>query len=284
MNAAAEERVRLEGQLRRALENNEFELHYQACKDLRTGHITSVEALLRWRHPEQGLLYPQAFLTMAEETGLIVSIGEWVLRTAAKQAVSWGRWQDDPPLVAINLSHIQLRHREQLIETVLEVLGETGLKPNRLGFEISERTLMENEQEITESLVELGQKGVQVLIDDFGTGYSSLKKLRTLPIKTLKIDRSFVKELGDDQHDASIAETIIGMACSLQLQVVADGVETEEQLDLLQQRGCDAAQGFLIHRPEPAAALEKSLSTHTSDCSRSGFPQSPGAVGTVING
>jgi diguanylate cyclase (GGDEF)-like protein/PAS domain S-box-containing protein len=284
MNAAAEERVRLEGQLRRALENNEFELQYQACKDLHTGHITSVEALLRWRHPEQGLLYPDEFLTLAEETGLIVPIGDWVLRTAAKQAVAWGRCQDDPPLVAVNLSPIQLRHREQLIETVLEVLEETGLEPNRLGFEVSERTLMENEQEITESLVELGRKGVQVLIDDFGTGYSSLKKLRTLPVKTLKIDRSFVRELGNDQNDTSIAETIIGMACSLQLQVVAEGVETEEQLGLLRQRGCHAAQGFLIHRPESAAALEKRLSASTSDRSRSGFPQSPGSVGAVING
>ncbi len=283
MNAAAEERVRLESDLRRALANGEFELHYQACKDLHSGCITSMEALLRWRHPEQGLLHPEQFLALAEETGLIVPIGDWALRTAAQQAAAWGAFTDTPPLVAVNLSHVQLRHREQLMETVLEVLEETGLEPNRLGFEISETVLMENEAEIAGTLEELSRKGLQVLIDDFGTGYSSLAKLRVLPVSALKIDRSFVRELGDDPNETSIAETIIGMACSLQLQVVAEGVETEKQLALLQQRGCNAAQGYLIHQPESGAALEKRLAEQAPDPLQAKFSRSLG-MNAATNG
>lgn len=248
MNAKAVEHLIMESSLRHALERDEFVLHYQPQIDLHSREITGVEVLLRWNHPELGLLYPNQFLSLAEDTGLIVSIGEWVLNTACAQAAQWQ--QNKLPLmrIAVNLSASQFRVNS-LVETVAQALENSGLDACSLELEITEGFLMHDVEPAIEKLRELGRLGVQLAIDDFGTGYSSLSYLKQLPLRTLKIDQSFVRDISSDPDDAAIVEAVIALGQTLQLRVMAEGVETEEQINFLRTRGCDQAQGNLISPP-----------------------------------
>jgi EAL domain-containing protein (putative c-di-GMP-specific phosphodiesterase class I) len=253
MNKLVTERVSLESSLRRALERNEFILHYQPKLDLRTGAIVGVEALVRWQHPEMGLLQPDRFIPLAEETGLIVQIGEWVLRTACAQARAWQDAALPPVTMSVNLSARQFRH-EALFKSVARILSETGLRPDHLEIEITESMVMHNADAAISILKGLRELGVHLSVDDFGTGYSSLAYLKNLPIEILKIDRSFVKDINgasSKKDGGEIAQAIISLGHSLKLKVIAEGVEEESQLDFLKANRCDEAQGFLFAKPMP---------------------------------
>ena len=253
LNTRAQQRLSLEAGLRHALERNEFELHYQPKIDVISGKVLGVEALIRWNHPDRGLIPPIAFIPILEETGLIVCVGEWVLRRACKQIATWQN-QGIPQLrLAVNLSPRQFR-QDRLTEIVAEILADTGITPRQLELEVTESLLMDNTELSISTLSGLREMGVKVAVDDFGTGYSSLNYLRRFPIDILKIDKSFVCELTSNVDDAAIAAAIIALAHSLRLTVIAEGVETEAQLNHLRRQGCDQAQGFFISRPLPAEA------------------------------
>ena len=261
MTARAEKRMTMETGLRHALEREEFLLHYQPRLDLKTGKIAGLEALLRWRHPEKGLISPAEFIPVAEESGLIVPIGTWVLRTACMQARAWQE-QGLPNLVmAVNLSPRQFR-QGQLAQQVAAVLEETGLSSNCLELEITESLLIDGaDKSVLATLEALKTLGITLAIDDFGTGYSSLSYLKRFPIDTIKIDQSFVRDITSDPDDAALVRAIIAIARSLRLNVIAEGVETEEQLDYLRRHDCDHMQGYFFSRPLPAnecAALIRS--------------------------
>ncbi len=258
MNVKAMERLLLESSLHHALERNEFLLHYQPQVDLRSGEITGMEVLVRWQHPELGLVYPDRFIPVAEDSGLIISLGEWVLRTACAQNKAWQRAGLKPISVAVNLSARQFR-QPNLVEVVAGILGETGLDPVHLDLEVTEGLVMQNVEATIATLGRLKAMGVKLSIDDFGTGYSSLSYLKRFPIHTLKIDQSFVRDITTDPSDAAIAKTIISMAHELGLMVIAEGVETEEQKSFLCLRHCDEMQGYLFSRPVPAAEFENLL-------------------------
>ena len=267
------ERLTLENSLRRALERDELRLYYQPKVDLASGDVIGLEALLRWAHPVRGMIPPDQFVPLAEETGLIIPIGEWVLRTACLQIKAWqGEGILDLP-VAVNLSARQFRQFSagggteggqssgeaarvhDLVETIERVLGETGVDPSCLELEITESILMQNLSTAANILQALSAKGMRIFIDDFGTGYSSLSYLKRLPIDTIKIDKSFVGDITTDPDDAAIVTAIIAMAHSLRLKVVAEGVETQEQFDFLLERGCDAMQGYFYSKPLPAEEI-----------------------------
>ena len=258
MNARAFERLSLESSLRHALEREEFRVHYQPRIDVSTGALLSFEALVRWQHPELGLVAPGQFIPMAEETGLIVPIGEWVLRTACAQNRAWQKHGLGPVTVSVNLSGAQFR-RPDLFDTVVRVLGETGLDPRWLELELTESLLMQNAEAVVGTLKRFRDTGIHLSIDDFGTGYSSLAYLKRFPIDALKIDRSFICEVTTNADDAALATSIILMGRSLKLKVVAEGVETESQHSFLRIMQCDEAQGFLYSRPVPAAEAETFL-------------------------
>jgi diguanylate cyclase (GGDEF)-like protein/PAS domain S-box-containing protein len=250
MNASAIERLQLESELRRALSKNELEIHYQPVLDLATGRVYGLEALLRWRHPEKGLLGPSDFISLAEVTGLAVPMSSWILRTACAQARAWHATH--PRLiVAVNLSARQFQQPD-LVDTVKSALEDTGLPARSLDLEITETNAMQNAEATVATLRELKALGVRVSIDDFGIGYSSLSYLKRLPIDTLKIDQSFVRDITTDPDDAAIATAVIALAHTLKLRVVAEGVETEEQLAFLTARSCDRMQGYLFSHPLPA--------------------------------
>jgi len=248
MNGRAVERLTLENSLRGALEREEFFLEYQPQVDLATGKIIGAEALLRWRHPELGLVPPNKFIPIAENSGLIIPIGEWVLRTACAQA---RQWQDEglPALpVAVNVSAVQFR-QDRFLQVITNVLDETGLPPQYLELELTEGLLLSNSDVMLSMLQELKEIGVKLSIDDFGTGYSSLSYLQNFPVYKLKIDRSFVQAMTVSQDDAVITSTIINMGRSLNLTVIAEGVETEGQMSFLRAHGCDEIQGYYFSRP-----------------------------------
>ncbi len=250
MNALAIERFAMEGALRRAMEREEFTLHYQPQVDIKSGRVIGVEALLRWNHPERGLVPPNEFIPLLEENNLIIPVGEWVLRTACAQSRAW---QDAglPPLrMAVNLSARQFR-QDNLVEMIDGILQETGISPKLLELELTEGLLMENTNETSLVLAQLKSRGVQVAIDDFGTGYSSLSYLKRFPIDRLKIDRSFVRDIITDSNDAAIAVAVISLGRSLGLSVIAEGVETPDQLEFLGVQKCDEYQGFHFSRPVP---------------------------------
>ncbi len=251
LNKRAHARLSMENQIRHALENNEFTIHYQPMVDLRTGKIVAAEALLRWTNAELGSVGPDVFIPLAEEIGLIGSIGEWVLQTASRQFGAWERENISLPRISINVSSRQFRDCG-LMGAVLEAVGEIGAKPENLELEITENLLMADTVEIAETLSTLQDMGVRLSIDDFGTGYSSLSYLRRFPIDILKIDKSFVQDATVDDGDAKLIEAIINMARSLNLEVVAEGVETDEQMEFLRARGCDFAQGYYFSKPVPA--------------------------------
>ncbi|RJQ23271.1 MAG: EAL domain-containing protein [Nitrospiraceae bacterium] len=251
MNIRALERLKLTNRLRHAIEAGELVLHYQPQVSLDTGQILCAEALVRWRHPEMGLLHPMQFIPLAEEAGLIVNIDEWVLRTTCAQSVQWQKDGRSPVCIMVNLSSRYFQ-RADIAETVSAILKETGLDPGYLGIEITERTVMQEIELAVPYLNKLTDAGVRFCIDDFGIGYSSLNYLKKLPIQMLKIDKSFVLGLSADPDYKSIINAVINLAHSLNLKVIAEGVETEEQLAFLQIIRCDEAQGYHFSRPLPA--------------------------------
>jgi diguanylate cyclase (GGDEF)-like protein len=242
------ERLALETSLRRGLERNEFFLHYQAKLDLNTQKITGVEALIRWQHPDLGIVPPVQFIPLAEETGLIVPIGKWVLNTACAQNVAWQREGLPPLSMAVNLSARQFAD-EDLVRDVAEALQSTGMKPELLELELTESMVIQNAERAGRVLAELKKMGLRLAIDDFGVGYSSLTHLKRFPIDTLKVDRSFIRDLPQDAEDKAITEAIIAMGKSLNLKVVAEGVETLEQQTFLHDHNCDEMQGFYFSKP-----------------------------------
>jgi diguanylate cyclase (GGDEF)-like protein/PAS domain S-box-containing protein len=256
MNEDAMERVRIEGALRNALERDEFVLHYQPQVDLASGEIVGMEALLRWQHPEMGMVAPSRFIGVAEETGLIVQIGAWVMRAACQQNQTWQDEGLGKLRVAVNLSARQFG-AANLIADIRRVLAETGLAPACLEIELTESLFMSDVTLAVELLHGMKALGVNLSIDDFGTGYSSLSYLSRFPIDVLKIDRSFVAEITRDSNDAAIVASIIALAHNLKLAVIAEGVETEEQLDYLRRHGCDEMQGYYFSRPLPAHEFEQ---------------------------
>lgn len=258
MNERALERLRLEGDLRMALEHRQFELHYQPQVDLHNGRIVGMEALIRWQHPLFGMVPPGKFIGLAEETGLIVPIGAWVIRTACKQLKSWQAAGYGDLRVAVNLSARQFAQQD-LVESIAAVLKECELTADSLEIELTESLVMTDIERAIRILRDLAALGVQVSIDDFGTGYSSLSYLKRLPLDVMKIDQSFVRDISVDPDDAAIVSTIISLAHSLRLHVIAEGVETAEQLQYLRQHNCDAIQGYYFSRPVPADQFEKLL-------------------------
>jgi diguanylate cyclase (GGDEF)-like protein/PAS domain S-box-containing protein len=255
MNASALERLALESRLRRAVARQELKVHYQPIVDLATGRVRGVEALARWHHPDLGSVSPADFIPLAEITGTIVPLGDFVLREACRQARAWRDGGREDLSVAVNLSARQLQQPD-LVAKVAEALREAGLPPHLLELEITETGAMQNPESIAGTLRELRKQGVRISIDDFGIGYSSLSHLRRLPIDTLKIDQSFVRDITTDPDDAAIATTVIAMAHALKLRVVAEGVETQDQLAFLRGHGCDRVQGFLLAPPCAAGECE----------------------------
>jgi diguanylate cyclase (GGDEF)-like protein/PAS domain S-box-containing protein len=255
MQALVSERAALEVDLREAMRLQQFMLYYQP-QVIGDGRITGAEALLRWQHPQRGLVSPADFIPLAEESGLILPLGHWVLETACTQLALWAGWPEMAHLtVAVNVSTRQFRHPD-FVDQVLAVLGKTGANPHRLKLELTESLLVENVQEVIAKMVALKSRGVGFSLDDFGTGYSSLSYLKRLPLDQLKIDQSFVSDVLTDPNDAAIAKTIIALAQSLGLGVIAEGVETEGQRNFLADHGCDAYQGYLFSRPLPLEAFQ----------------------------
>jgi diguanylate cyclase (GGDEF)-like protein len=250
MNALAIERFAMEGALRRAIEREEFVLHYQPQVDIKSGRVIGVEALLRWNHPERGLVAPNEFIPLLEGNNLILPVGEWVLRTACAQSRAWLDAGLPPLRMAVNLSARQFR-QDNLVELIDSILRETGISPQQLELELTEGLLMENTSKTSAILGQLKSRGVLVAIDDFGTGYSSLSYLKRFPIDRLKIDRSFVRDIITDSNDAAIAVAVISLGRSLGLSVIAEGVESEEQLEFLGVQKCDEYQGFHFSHPVP---------------------------------
>lgn len=258
MNASAFERLVMENSLRRALERGEFQLYYQPQNALRDGHIVGVEALLRWHHPDLGMVMPSQFIPVLEETGMIVQVGEWVLRSACNQIAAWQGMDLGPLRVAVNLSPRQFC-QSNLLQTVRDALKHSGADAAWLELEITESSLMGNAEASASMLRKLKELGISLSVDDFGTGYSSLSYLKRFPIDTLKIDQSFVRDVNSNADDAAIAGTIIAMGHSLNLHVLAEGVETVEQLQFLREQECDQVQGYLFSKPVPAEEVEQML-------------------------
>ncbi|WP_146200995.1 putative bifunctional diguanylate cyclase/phosphodiesterase [Tumebacillus permanentifrigoris] len=258
MNEDAVQNLQLERELRKALERDEFILHYQPQVNVVTGQITGMEALIRWQHPVRGLLSPIHFIPLAEETGLIVPIGEWVLRKACQDGCRWSKLGRLPMRIAVNLSLIQFQE-ETLVQNIQSILDETGLEPRFLELEITESIAMHNVEQVVAKLEQLVKLGVQISIDDFGTGFSSLSYLKKFPIHKLKIDRSFITDITSDPDDASIVSAIIAMANSLKLNLIVEGVETEDQQFYLHRLGCFEMQGYLFSRPLPVSLLDQLL-------------------------
>jgi diguanylate cyclase (GGDEF)-like protein len=258
MSVALEERARMEKGLRRAVEKKEFVVHYQPEIDLRTGRIVGAEALVRWQTPDRGLVSPMLFIPLAEETGAIIPMSEWVIRTACAQAKEWQDQGYSPFRISVNVS-ARLFQQYDLAGALRDILGETGFEPDSLEIEITESVAMLNLESTLETLWKLNGLSIRVAMDDFGTGYSSLAYLKKFPIQLLKIDRAFVKEMDRDPEDRTIVKAIIAMAQALDIKVVAEGVEREEQLDLLKTFGCDLAQGFHFSKPVPAAEFTELL-------------------------
>jgi diguanylate cyclase (GGDEF)-like protein len=250
MDEHAHKRFVLENSLRRALENHEFRVYYQPKVDMSTDEITAFEALLRWEHPDLGLLSPSEFIPLAEETGLIIPIGEWVIRKSCEQNAAWHKEGLKNLRVAVNLSGYQLQ-QNNFIDVVTAIITETGLSPETIEFEITETVIMQNPDFTISVLNRLRDMGIHISIDDFGTGYSSLSHLKRFSVNTLKIDKTFVREVESSPTDAAIATAIIAMGNSLNLRVIAEGVETKGQFDFLKEKLCDEMQGYYYSMPMP---------------------------------
>jgi diguanylate cyclase (GGDEF)-like protein/PAS domain S-box-containing protein len=264
LNALMTEQLELETHLRRALERNQFVLRYQPRVNLLTGQIVGAEALLRWRIPQRGTIAPLRFITLAEETGLIVPIGKWVLQTACAQNKAWQDAGLPPIVVSVNVSPRQFRH-ESLVQTVAEALASTGLEPRHLELELTESMVMHDAPQLVAMLDELKELGVKIAVDDFGTGYSSLSYLKRFPVDRLKVDRSFVEHMTTEADDATIVRAIISLGHNLGLKVVAEGVETAQQARALRAYQCDEAQGFLFARAVSARHLPRLVTRSRPD-------------------
>jgi diguanylate cyclase (GGDEF)-like protein len=260
MSAAAIERLDLENSLRKAVERGEFTLYYQPRMNIHTGKIVGMEALLRWNHPEKGLIYPSEFISVAEETGLILPIGEWVLKTACTQNRYWQRLSSSRIKIAVsvNISGFQLR-QESFFKIISKVLDDSGLDPQYLELELTENVLMKNVENTISTLYRLKSMGIQLSIDDFGTGYSSFNYLRRFPVDLIKIDQTFIKDITKNDGDAAIVKAMIAMAHTLKLKVIAEGVETAQQLAFLHEEGCDEVQGYILSAPLPAEGFSDFL-------------------------
>ena len=263
MNVRAVERQSIEGDLRFALERNEFVMHYQPKTDLATGEITGVEALIRWQHPVRGLVGPLQFISIAEDCGLVLPIGRWVLRESCRQAKAWQDAGLPAIEMAVNVSSVEFRN-DEFLESIGTILKETGLEPRYLELELTESVLMQHAEFSVPVLQKLKAMGVRLAIDDFGTGYSSLSYLRQFPIDTLKIDQSFTHEINADTDEATIISAVINMGCHLKHRVIAEGVETAEQLAFLRAHGCDEGQGYYFGRAMPALETSKLLDLDTA--------------------
>jgi len=256
MNAEAVKRMTLENNLRRALEREEFEVYYQPKVNVKTGLMQGMEALVRWQHPELGLISPAEFIPLAEDTGLIEPLGEWVLRTACAQSRQWQTSGYDSPMISVNLSPRQFQQPD-LLKMITEIVKTTRVNSDCLVLEVTESSFMKNSGAAIETLNELKKMGIKIAIDDFGTGYSSLGYLKRLPIDILKIDKSFVCDVTTDADDAALVMAIITLAHNLSLEVIAEGVETEEQLRFLRLLRCDGWQGYLYSKPVTAMAASR---------------------------
>ncbi|CAB1369335.1 putative bifunctional diguanylate cyclase/phosphodiesterase [Denitratisoma oestradiolicum] len=259
MNALTQQRLSLENDLRQAVERSELEMYYQPKVSLKDGRIVGAEALIRWKHPERGFVPPGDFIPLSEENGLILPIGEWLLRDICQQIRHWHDEGLHPPCIAINISGRQFQ-RQNLPDLVAQIMADSNIQPDDIELELTEGTIMSNAETNIEMLVMLKRMGLSLAIDDFGTGYSSLSYLKRFPIDVLKVDYSFVRDITTDNNSAELVRGVIGMAHGLKLEVVAEGVETAAQLELLRQYGCDVIQGFLFSKPLPAgefAALVK---------------------------
>ena len=263
MNSNSFERLALESSLRRALDHGEFQLHYQPKIDARSGAIVGIEALLRWQHPELGMVAPAKFIPIAEETGLIVSIGKWVLMTACTQNVAWQKSGLPHLNMAVNLSRRQFTD-ESLLRDITSILEETGMSPALLELEITESTLMHDVDKALGTLKTFRDLGVRLAIDNFGTGYSSLSNLRKFPIDTIKIDGSLIRDLSNQAENRSIAEATIAMGRNLSLTVLAECVETKAQADFLREHACDEFQGFYFSKPVTANKFGELLEAQTA--------------------
>jgi diguanylate cyclase (GGDEF)-like protein len=262
MHSQSLDRLQMDAELRQAIERGEFKIYYQPVLELETGKVVKTEALVRWEHPRHGLVSPNEFVPLAEETGLIVPIGQWVIEQACVQALAWqAQHISQPPIgIGVNLSARQIQH-PSLVGDVARVLRETGLAPGCLEFEITESVAMEDVKATAATLRELKSLGVSLAIDDFGTGYSTLSYLKRYPVDTLKLDRSLIEEIGRDRGDTAIVRAVIAFAKTLNLQVIAEGIETSEQLVQLRALGCDLGQGYYFSRPLPGDAAEALFDT-----------------------
>jgi diguanylate cyclase (GGDEF)-like protein/PAS domain S-box-containing protein len=263
MNEEAEQRLELETALRHALDRHEFVLHFQPQLDLRTGAVVGAEALIRWNHPTMGVLFPDRFLWVTNDAGMGTELGEWVMRTACTQAKGWSAGGHPPIRLAVNLSDSQF-HDSNLAKTVACVLADTKFPPDLLDLELTETIVIRHPERSIEMLRSLRAIGVQLSLDDFGTGFSSLRHLQEYPVNTLKIDQSFVRDIAANQRDASITRTVIAMAHNLGLRVLAEGVETQDQLDFLREHGCEEIQGFLVSRPLPLDQFLQFVAKHVA--------------------
>ena len=255
MGEQLRDRQLLEHDLRAGISEHQLELHYQPLLDLSTKEIAGFEALVRWRHPTRGLMAPGDFIPLAEESGLVLPLGRWVIETACREAASWAL----PLRIAVNLSPVQFRQAD-LAAMIRQILHETGLPPERLELEVTESVLIRHADQAVEILTELRNFGVNISLDDFGTGYSSLSYLRKFPFNKMKLDRSFIQALGEDQEAGLITRAIVALGRSLHLAVTAEGVETMEQLRFLEAQQCNNVQGYLIGRPLPAHEITALLS------------------------
>jgi EAL domain-containing protein (putative c-di-GMP-specific phosphodiesterase class I) len=251
MSLELEARNTLESDLREAIAHDQLELHYQPVFDIKTGNRHDLEALVRWRHPDKGLIPPDQFIPLAEETGLIVPLGEWVLRRACRDATSW----PSDVKVAVNLSAVQFKQAE-LFDVIMSVLSEAGLPPERLELEITESVLLEREAENYAFMQRLKKIGISFALDDFGTGHSSLSCLTAFPFDKIKIDKSFIGSLTENYKSSAIVSSIVTLARGLDISVTAEGVETHEQFEMLRALGANFAQGYLLGRPVPKNELE----------------------------
>ncbi len=269
LQEAAQIRMRLAGDLRSALAGNQLQLHYQPIVEFETGRVHKAEALLRWHHPRLGLVSPVDFISIAEETGMIIDIGDWVFRMAAQQAKVWRASHSAPFQISINTSPVQFRKNVDLHKPWLDFLQELELPGQSIAIEITEGLLMDVSPDVTSKLRSFREAGIEVSMDDFGTGYSSLSYLKKFDIDHLKIDQSFVQSLAPDSDDLALCEAIIVMAHKLGIKVIAEGIETSEQRDLLALAGCDYGQGNLFSEPLPADRFEKFMNAAQSEANRS---------------
>jgi EAL domain-containing protein (putative c-di-GMP-specific phosphodiesterase class I) len=260
LDEAARDRRNLANDLRQAAERAEFELHYQVQTSIGSGEICGYEVLLRWRHPERGMIPPLSFIPIAEETGSIVPIGEWVLREACKQAASWAK----PYKIAVNLSPVQFTNAE-LPRLIHRILLETGLSPVRLELEITESTIIADKTRTLHTMRQIRALGVTIALDDFGTGYSSLDTLRSFPFDKIKLDRSFMNDVESSPQSKAIVRAVLALGKSLNIPVLAEGVETDDQLAVLRREGCDEAQGYLLGRPKPPEQIFGDAATRAAE-------------------